>query len=394
VSDPTCDVVVIGAGAAGMMCAIEAGRRGRSVVLLEKASAPGRKIRISGGGRCNFTNLSAPVERFVSTNPRFPTSALARYRPEDFIAWVEAEGIAYHEKKLGQLFCDGSAAQIVNLLTSACEAAGAAIRTDINVNDVKFEESGFWVHTEGGNWRCESLVVACGGPSIPKMGSTGFGYEIARRFGLPIIAPTAALVPLIFEGRLLAQMAKLAGVSCPVVVSCGGMEFAEALLFTHRGLSGPSILQISTYWQPGESITLNLLPEVDLAERLRVARSERPKASPSTLLTELLPKRLAAAIASELGLPDRFAALSNRQLSACVERVQAWCILPTGTEGLRTAEVTRGGVDTRALSPTRFEVKTQPGLFFVGEVVDVTGWLGGYNFQWAWASGHAAGQVV
>jgi predicted Rossmann fold flavoprotein len=266
--------------------------------------------------------------------------------------------------------------------------------TDVDVHAVDAQGQGFRVRTEGGSWVCDSVVVACGGPSIPKMGSTGFGYELARRFGLALIEPAAALVPLIFEGRALAEMAKLAGVACPVVVRCGGTEFAEAMLFTHRGLSGPAILQISTYWRPGESIVIDLIPGADFGAQLRGARERQPKSSPVALLAEHLPKRLAAATGAELGLPPRCAELSNAQLAAAADRVHAWTLTPAGTEGMRTAEVTRGGVDTRGLSPKTLEAKAVPGLFFIGEVVDVTGWLGGYNFQWAWASGYAAGQAV
>ena len=388
------DVLIIGGGAAGMMCAIQAGRRGRSVVILEKAKLPGRKIRISGGGRCNFTNLNAQPEHFVSNNPRFCISALSRYTPYDFVAWVDSAGIAHHEKAQGQLFCDGSAQQIVDLLTDACRDAGVRLICQADVERARANDSGFEVEANGYLWRCESLVVACGGPSIPKMGASRLGYGIADHFGLKVIEPRAGLVPLTFKGQLLRLMSELSGVSLGCEVHCGKQSFRDDLLFTHRGLSGPAILQISSFWSPGASITLNLLPDLDLADELQQARRSDPKRRIDKLLAQWLPSRLAQAVSEELKAPARIAELSTARLKELVERLQAWTIVPAGSEGMRTAEVTIGGVDTRALSPKTFEVKSVPGLYFIGEVVDVTGQLGGYNFQWAWASGHACGEVV
>ena len=390
----SCDVLIIGAGAAGMMCAMEAGKRGRSVVILEQAKAAGRKIRISGGGRCNFTNINTGPEQFVSDNPRFCISALSRYQPSDFIRWVEAEGIAYHEKTLGQLFCDDSAAQIVGMLTQGCAQAGVRIHTHNKVHTVQRLEGGFLVHTETGQWQAEALVVACGGPSIPKMGSSRLGYQIASQFGLRLIEPVAALVPLTFDGAQGKALAALSGLSCPVVVRCRNAEFREAMLFTHRGLSGPAILQISSYWRPGDALEIDPLPDDDIQAHIERLRTQQPKMTINKALAQKLPSRLAQSLCDELGLHHRMAEFSNEHCKRLVERVHRWRCTPNGTEGMRTAEVTRGGVDTRALSPTTFEAKKVPQLYFIGEVVDVTGHLGGFNFQWAWASGHACGQVV
>mgnify|MGYP001243949064 CR=1 FL=1 len=388
------DVLVIGAGAAGMMCAVEAGRRGRQVVLLEQAAKPGRKIRISGGGRCNFTNTNTAPDRFLSQNPRFCISALSRYQPEDFIRWVESAGIAYHEKTLGQLFCDGSAEQIVSLLTEACHAVGAQILTGVAVSAVTRGEVGFQVTTAEGVWRADRVVVACGGPSIPKMGSSRLGYRIAEAFDLKLIEPRAALVPFTFGDQLGTEFADLSGLSCDVRVRCRGAEFREAMLFTHRGLSGPAMLQISSYWQPGDCLEIDLLPSDEVESRMNEARQTLGKKTVEHILGGLLPKRLAKRICSELSLQSRVADLSRGDLQRLSERVHRWQIKPGGTEGMRTAEVTLGGVETRQISPTTMEVKSVPGLYFIGEVLDVTGHLGGYNFQWAWASGYACGQVV
>ena len=390
----SCDVVIIGAGAAGMMCAIEAGRRGRKVVLLEKAKLPGRKIRISGGGRCNFTNLNARPEHYLSSNPRFCISALSRYSPQDFLDWVQSKGIAFHEKTLGQLFCDGSAQQIVDMLVDGCADVGVKIICDAEVTGARKLEQGFETRCGEECWQSEALVVACGGPSIPKMGATRFGYGLANHFGLALIEPRAGLVPLVFKGALLKSMAALSGLSLPVNIRCGKTEFNDDLLFTHRGLSGPAVLQISSFWTEGESLLLNLCPSADLHREFSELRQNGSKQTLENALAKRLPKRLAATICAELSLPQRFAELSKVKLSALDERVHRWRITPSGSEGMRTAEVTVGGVDTRALSPTSFETKAVAGLYFIGEVIDVTGLLGGYNFQWAWASGHACGQVV
>ena len=373
---------------------MEAGRRGRSVVLLEKAKLPGRKIRISGGGRCNFTNLNAQPEHYVSKNPRFCISALSRYRPEDFVAWVDSAGIAHHEKTQGQLFCTGSAQEIVDLLVSGCEEAGARIICRADVQRARRTDAGFEVMTPDQVWSCRSLVVACGGPSIPKMGATRLGYGIADHFGLNVIEPRAALVPLTFEGALLRMMSDLSGVSLRCAVACGQVRFVDDVLFTHRGLSGPAVLQISTFWRPGLSVTFDLLPQRDVVELVAEQRARDPKMRLEKLVGQWLPARLGQALLEELGLSGRIAEISRKRIEELAARVHAWSVTPAGTEGMRTAEVTVGGVDTRAVSPKTFEVKSVPGLYFIGEVLDVTGQLGGYNFQWAWASGHACGQVV
>ena len=392
--DRCADVLVIGGGAAGMMCAIQAGRRGRSVIVLEKAKLPGRKIRISGGGRCNFTNLNAQPEHYVSENPRFCISALSRYTPEDFVAWVDSAGIAHHEKTKGQLFCDGSAQQIVDLLTDACEAAGVRLICKVDVERARANEAGFEVEANGVLWQAESLVVACGGPSIPKMGASRLGYGIANHFGLAIIEPRAALVPLTFSGDLLRTMSDLSGVSLRCTVRCNKQSFTDHILYTHRGLSGPAILQISTFWCTGSSVSINLLPELDVVNELSDYRHREPKRRVDKLLSQWLPSRLAQVISSELGLSKPVAELSTKKLKDLGTRIHDWRVQPSGTEGMRTAEVTLGGVDTRVLSPKTFEVRSVPNLYFIGEVLDVTGQLGGYNFQWAWASGHACGEVV
>ncbi len=398
------DVIILGAGAAGLMAAIEAGKRGRSVLLLDHAKAAGEKIRISGGGRCNFTNLHTAPANFLSQNPRFCVSALKRYTQRDFIGLVESHRIAYHEKTLGQLFCDGSSKQIVGLLLEECSRAGVELRVRTRVGRVERLDGGFSVAAEQGEERhkfsCHSLVIATGGPSIPKMGATGFGYDLARKFGIQVIEPSAALVPLTFDETTLKKLKHLAGVSLDAVVSCGKTSFAEALLFTHRGVSGPAILQISSYWQPGREVSVDLLPQRDAFAILKQARSERPKQELKSILSELLPRRLALHIVESLeeeeapGAFGRMADLSDKKLRRVVVAVKDWRIMPRGTEGFRTAEVTLGGVDTNELSSKTFEAQKVPGLYFIGEVIDVTGHLGGFNFQWAWASGFAAGQYV
>jgi predicted Rossmann fold flavoprotein len=388
------DVIILGAGAAGLMCARVAGQRGRSVLLLEQSRHPAEKIRISGGGRCNFTNLHASPANFLSNNPRFSTSALSGYTQRDFIALVEKYGIAWHEKTRGQLFCDGSSRQIVDMLLAECRKAGAELRPGVRISAVSKGEDGFVVVSDQGEFCCRSLVVATGGPSIPKMGSSGFGYKIAGQFGLKIVAPRAALVPLTFDAALLEQFGDLAGVSVDAVVSCGKPSFDEALLFTHRGLSGPVILQISSYWREGQDIVVDMAPGTDVLAELKKLRGEHPRQEMATALAGLVPKRLARAIADTIGGPERIADFSDAWLAKVADAVKQWRVRPNGTEGYRTAEVTLGGVDTSELSSKTFEARTVPGLYFIGEVVDVTGWLGGFNFQWAWSSGYAAGRNV
>jgi predicted Rossmann fold flavoprotein len=388
------DVIILGAGAAGLMCAAVAGQRGRSVLLLEQARQPGEKIRISGGGRCNFTNLHTTPANFLSANPRFCNSALSGYTQRDFIALVEAYGIAYHEKTKGQLFCDGSSRQIIDMLLEECRKARAQLRLGARISSVCRSENGFVVGTDQGEFRGRSVVVATGGPSIPKMGSSGFGYKIAEQFGLKIVAPRAALVPLTFDPSLLAQFRDLSGVAVDAVVSCGKTAFDEALLFTHRGLSGPAVLQISSYWREGHDLVIDLAPTIDVLTGLKRLRGDHPRQEMATALAEFLPKRLARTIADMIGGPERLADFSDRLLTNVAAAVKHWRVRPNGTEGYRTAEVTLGGVDTSELSSKTFESRSVPGLHFIGEVVDVTGHLGGFNFQWAWSSGHAAGRHV
>ena len=393
----TYDVIIIGAGAAGLMCAVQAGKRGRTVLVLDHAQKVGEKIRISGGGRCNFTNLHVSPENFLSENPHFCVSALSRYTPADFIALVDAHGIAWHEKTLGQLFCDGSATQIIDMLLAEANKAGVTIQSATAINGVTKKADGFHLDTDHGAYNSRSLVVACGGPSIPKIGATGFGYDIARQFGLNVITPRAGLVGLTFDDDLCAAMKKLAGVSQDVSVSCGKARFREALLFTHRGLSGPAILQISSYWSKGQEIAIDLAPGVDVFALLKDAKQRQPKQSPASVLADLLPKRLARAMAGETNAPDqqqRLADIPDRKLQELARTINDWRVTPKGSEGYRSAEVTVGGVDTNELSSKTFEARKMPGLYFIGEVTDVTGHLGGFNFQWAWASGFAAGGVV
>ncbi|MFZ5710529.1 MAG: NAD(P)/FAD-dependent oxidoreductase [Pseudomonadota bacterium] len=388
------DVIVLGAGAAGLMAGIEAARRGRRVTILDHARTPGEKIRISGGGRCNFTNLSgADPDRYLSRNPRFALSALRRFTPADFIARVDAAGIGWHEKTLGQLFCDGSALQIVRMLTSAFAEAGGELRLGVTIGEISAGD-GFTVETSSGVLRCSSLVVATGGKSIPRMGASGLGYRIAARFGLPLTETRPALVPLVFSGADLEGMRALAGVSVRARVACNGASFDEGLLFTHRGLSGPSVLQISSHWREGAALSVDLAPGQDVAAHLRSVRETSPRTTLRTALTRFLPDRLAAAAAARAGSEGQLAGQSNASLATMAAAVGAWTVTPAGSEGYRTAEVTLGGVDTAALDARTLAARVVPGLHFAGEVVDVTGWLGGYNFQWAWSSGWAAGQVV
>ncbi|MGP3696457.1 NAD(P)/FAD-dependent oxidoreductase [Rhodobacter sp. NSM] len=388
------DVVILGAGAAGMFCAIEAGRRGRRVVVIDRAAAPGEKIRISGGGRCNFTNLGIAPERFLSQNPRFALSALKRFTQWDFIARLDAEGIAWHEKTLGQLFCDGSARQVVDMLVRQMREAGVELRLGVEPGDVTRVADGFEVATSRGALRAASVVVATGGKSIPKMGATGYGYRLAESFGLRVVETRPGLVPLTFATQELERLKDLAGVSVPARVTAGGASFDDALLFTHRGLSGPAILQASSYWREGMPLVVTLAPGADPAGLLRAARREQPRSATRTILARHLPERLARYVEAVAGIEGPIGAQSNAALDRLAALLRSWELRPVGTEGYRTAEVTLGGVGTDCLDARTLEVKTVPGLHFVGEVVDVTGWLGGYNFQWAWSSGWAAGQVV
>ena len=388
------DVIILGAGAAGLMCAGVAGQRGRSVLLLEQARHPAEKIRISGGGRCNFTNLHTTPANFLSENPRFCHSALSGYSQRDFIALVDRYGIAWHEKTRGQLFCDGSSQQIIDILLEECRKARAQLRLGVRISAVSKDEGGFAVVTDQGEFRCQSLVVATGGPSIPRMGSSGFGYKIAEQFALAIVPPRAALVPLTFDAAQLSQFKELSGVSLDAVVSCGKTRFDEALLFTHRGLSGPAILQISSYWREGQDIVVDMAPGVDVLAGLKQLRATHPRQEMATALAGLVPKRLARSIADTVAGPERIADFSDAWLLKVTAAIKQWHVRPSGTEGYRTAEVTLGGVDTTGLSSKTMEARSVPGLYFIGEVVDVTGHLGGFNFQWAWSSGHAAGRNV
>lgn len=385
------DVVILGAGAAGLMCAIEAARRGRKVLVLDHAGAAGEKIRISGGGRCNFTNLSLAPERFLSSNPRFAMSALSRFGPQEFIARVEKAGIAYHEKTLGQLFCDGSARQIVAMLLDDLARAGGQLGLGTQIRKVE-RDGGFQVETDRGVVWAESLVVATGGKSVPKMGASGLGYEIASQFGLPLVPTRPGLVPLTFAPQDLADWQQLAGLSLSAQVSHGKVGFTEGLLFTHRGLSGPSILQISSYWREGDMIAVDLAEGQDVLAALKAARSTAGKQSLARVLARHVPEKLAHRIVARSGMVGTLADQPNVALERLATAVQHWQVRPVGSEGYRTAEVTLGGVDTRALDARTMQARTVSGLYFVGEVVDVTGWLGGYNFQWAWSSGWAAGQ--
>ncbi|ULR43459.1 NAD(P)/FAD-dependent oxidoreductase [Rhizobium sp. K102] len=388
------DVIVIGAGAAGMMAAIRAGKRGRSVVVLDHARAPGEKIRISGGGRCNFTNLHAGPKNFLSANPHFCKSALARFTPADFIAMVERHGIAWHEKTLGQLFCDDSAKDIIRMLLDEMRAAGAALDLTTEITGVERTDAGFRVSTGQGGYEASSLIVATGGKSIPKMGATGFAYRLAEQFGLAVLETRPALVPLTLDPGLLASIAPLAGISAPAEIRHGKTAFREALLFTHRGLSGPAILQISSYWREGDEIVLAIEPDIDIAAQLKAAKQLNGRQSAQTALGEILPKRLAQFLVEREKISGNMADLPDKTLLSLAASAQNFAIKPSGSEGYRTAEVTLGGIDTAALDSRSMEAKAVPGLYFIGECVDVTGWLGGYNFQWAWASGFAAGECA
>ena len=388
------DVAILGAGAAGLFCAAEAGRRGRSVLVVEGAKAAGEKIRISGGGRCNFTNLGIAPERFLSRNPRFALSALKRFTQWDFIARVDAAGIAWHEKTLGQLFCDGSAKEIIAMLLEDLRKTNVALWLSTHVIGVERSGSQFTVQTSRGPVTAKAVVVATGGKSIPKMGASGIGYQIAESFGLPLVETRPALVPLTFAEQDLAPLRDLAGVSVTGAVSFARTRFEEALLFTHRGLSGPAVLQISSYWREGEPISVDLAGGQEAGAFLRAQRGQGGRIALRTALARLLPEKLARHIEEMAGIQGNLADQNNATLDRVAGLVHGWQMRPVGTEGYRTAEVTLGGVDTDALDARTMEAKSVPGLYFIGEVVDVTGWLGGYNFQWAWSSGWAAGQVA
>jgi predicted Rossmann fold flavoprotein len=391
------DTVILGAGAAGMMCAIHAASRGGRVLIIDHARAPGEKIRISGGGRCNFTNIGTSAGNFLSGNPHFAKSALGRYTQHDFVALVEKHGIAYHEKTLGQLFCDHSAKDIIAMLTDEMAQAGCELRLGTTVDRLERSDDGFTV-TLGGDGaaliRCRHFVVASGGKSIPKMGASGLGYQIAGQFGLAVTDTRPALVPLTFGEDVLAGFRDMAGVAADARVSCGKTTFDEALLFTHRGLSGPAILQISSYWREKASIRIAFLPTRDVFADLRASRQANGRRSIANTLGEILPKRLAAYLADANGWAGPIGDAGDKTLAAIAATIQGWDVMPIGSEGYRTAEVTLGGVDTSGLNSRTMEARTVDGLYFIGEVVDVTGWLGGYNFQWAWSSGWAAGTAI
>ena len=388
-------MLIIGAGAAGLMCAIAAGQRGRRVLVVDHANKVGKKILMSGGGRCNFTNTGGTPANYLSANPHFAKSALARYTPADFIALVEKHRIAYHEKELGQLFCDDSSKQIVRMLLDECAAAGVTVEANCGVQRVRKTPEGFSVFTAHGEVHAESLVIASGGLSIPSMGASGFGYELARQFGHAVLPTRAGLVPLTLSGKHQEHYQDLAGVALPAVETrVGKQSFRAGLLFTHRGISGPAILQVSSYWQPGDDLRIDLLPDMDVGPYLVEQRTARPLAELKTVLGEVLPKRLVQRLCEQWFESRPMRQYREAELGQIGAQLNAWPITASGTEGYRTAEVTLGGVDTDGLSSSTMQSKLVPGLYFIGEVVDVTGWLGGYNFQWAWASGQAAGEVV
>lgn len=390
------DVVIIGAGAAGLFCAAQAGQAGCSVVVLDNGKKPGRKILMSGGGRCNFTNMYAEPAAYLSNNPHFCKSALARYTQWDFIELVNRHGIPYHEKALGQLFCDNSAEEIVDLLLKECDDGNVRLRMRSEILAVEGNDEGFLIKLAGAEIQAKSLVVASGGLSMPGLGATPFGYKIAEQFGLPVLPTRAGLVPFTLHKPLLEVLQTLSGIAAPVTIATeGGMSFKESLLFTHRGLSGPAVLQLSSYWQPGESVSINLFPELNIDDFLNAERQSHPNQSLKNTLAKHLPKRLVECLQTLGKVPE----LTLKQLSATqqqqlIDTLQQWQIQPNGTEGYRTAEVTLGGVDTKALSSKTMESSQVPGLYFIGEVMDVTGWLGGYNFQWAWSSAWACAQAV
>ena len=388
------DVIIVGAGAAGMMSAIEAGKRGRKVLLVDHYKKIGEKIRISGGGRCNFTNINTNPNKFLSQNPKFVRSALSQYTQNDFINLINKYEIKFHEKKLGQLFCDHSAQQIVEMLLKECELANVTILKEFIIKNIEKDNDQYLVSTETEQYSSESLIVATGGLSVPKIGATSFGYEIAKKFDHSIIETLPALVPLTFNEKILEICKELTGLSVEAIVSFNKVLFQEGMLFTHRGLSGPSILQISSYWKQGDNIKVNLSPKLNVYQLLEEKRKLNPKLDILNIVSEILPKRLAQIICSENKVSGNISELSNKILKQLSENINSWLINPTGSEGYRTAEVTLGGVDTKELSSKTMMSNKHKNLFFIGEVVDVTGHLGGYNFQWAWSSGYVAGQYA
>ena len=388
------DVVIIGAGAAGLMCALTAAARGRDVLLVDHANKAGKKILMSGGGRCNFTNTYTAPDNFFSQNPQFCKSALARYTPWEFIAMVSRHDVPYHEKKLGQLFCDNKSKDILNMLLEECERAGVEVRLDTAVHQIEKREDGYALRTDMGRIAAQSLVVATGGLSIPTLGASGFGYEIARQFGHDVLDTRAGLVPFIITDQLKELCTELSGTSVASVVRCNGQSFRENILFTHRGLSGPAILQISSFWQLGDAVEINLLPDRDALEWLQGRQAARPDSELKTILGEVFTKKMAALLADGWFASKPMRRYTPAELRDIAEKLGAWQVVPAGTEGYRTAEVTLGGVDTRDVSSKTMESLKSSGLYFIGEVLDVTGHLGGFNFQWAWASGYAAAQVV
>ncbi|MDA9121699.1 NAD(P)/FAD-dependent oxidoreductase [Candidatus Pelagibacter sp.] len=388
------DVIVVGAGAAGMMSAIEAGKRGRKVLLVDHAKKIGEKIRISGGGRCNFTNIHTHPSKFISNNQKFVISALKQYTQHNFIDLIKKHNIKFHEKKLGQLFCDESAQQIIDMLLLECEMANVVLKKDTSIDDIDKQDDKYFIIVEGDKYFCESLIIATGGLSIPKIGASKFGYDIAKKFNLKVIETLPALVPLTFSEKILSICKELTGLSVEAVVSFKKTFFEEGMLFTHRGLSGPSILQISSYWKLGDDIKVNFSPKLDVDKFLNDRKISNPKQDISFTVSEILPKRLAHIICNENNVNGNICELSNKVLASLSNSINAWAINPIGTEGYRTAEVTLGGVDTEEISSKTMMSNKHPGLFFIGEVVDVTGHLGGYNFQWAWSSGYVAGQYA
>ncbi|MDB3932329.1 NAD(P)/FAD-dependent oxidoreductase [Candidatus Pelagibacter sp.] len=388
------DVIIIGAGAAGMMCAIEAGKRGRKALLVDHAKKIGEKIRISGGGRCNFTNLNTKPDKFISQNPKFARSALSQYTQYDFINLVKKHKIDFHEKKLGQLFCDKSAKQIIDMLLLECEWANVEIKKEFVVNEVNKDNNEYVVKSADNIYKSNSLVIATGGLSVPKIGASSFGYEVAKKFGMDIIETLPALVPLTFNEKILNICKELTGLSVEAVVSFKKILFEEGMLFTHRGLSGPSILQISSYWKQGENIKVNMSPKLNVYQFLEEKKKSNPKQDIQNIISDLLPKRLAQIICEEINLKGNIWEISNKALKSLGDRINSWIVNPIGSEGYRTAEVTLGGVNTNEISSKTMMSLKHQGLFFVGEVVDVTGHLGGYNFQWAWSSGFVAGKHV
>jgi predicted Rossmann fold flavoprotein len=388
------DVIVIGAGAAGLMSAIESGKRGRKVLLIDHSKKIGEKIRISGGGRCNFTNINTSASKFISKNPKFVISALSQYTQNDFINLIKKHNISFHEKKLGQLFCDKSAQQIVDMLLLECEMADVTLKKEILIKNIDKKSDQYIIDDNYNKYFCDSLIIATGGLSVPQIGASKFGYEVAKKFNLNIIETMPALVPLTFNEKILLMCKELSGLSLETIVSFNKIFFEEGMLFTHRGLSGPSILQISSYWKLGDNIQINLSPKINVFKILENEKNSHSKQDINTIVSEILPKRLAYLICKENGVSGNISELSNKLLKKLSNTINTWIINPTGSEGYRTAEVTLGGIDTNEISSKTMMSKKNPGLFFIGEVVDVTGHLGGYNFQWAWSSGFVAGQYA